>query len=105
MWDVFMDQFEVLATKAPVMLVAGNHERDFPSSGDRFNTASDSGEAPQDPYGFSPHARLHDAVMLAEFCALFALSVHLCSSHCQHLKKSQALLYWPAFSKQESGPW
>ena len=49
MWDVFMDQFEVLATKAPVMLVAGNHERDFPSSGDRFNTASDSGEAPQDP--------------------------------------------------------
>lgn len=44
MWDVFMDQFEVLATKAPVMLVAGNHERDFPLSGDRFNTASDSGE-------------------------------------------------------------
>lgn len=43
MWDVFMDQFEVLATKAPVMLVAGNHERDFPDSGDRFNTASDSG--------------------------------------------------------------
>lgn len=43
MWDVFMDQFEVLATKAPVMLVAGNHERDFPGSGDRFNTASDSG--------------------------------------------------------------
>ncbi len=44
MWDVFMDQFEVLATKAPVMLVAGNHERDFPSSGDRYNTASDSGK-------------------------------------------------------------
>ncbi|DBB10212.1 TPA: hypothetical protein ACH3X3_001785 [Trebouxia sp. C0006] len=43
MWDVFMDQFEVLATKAPVMLVAGNHERDFPSSGDRYNTAEDSG--------------------------------------------------------------
>lgn len=49
MWDVFMDQFEVLATKAPVMLVAGNHERDFPSSGDRFNTASDSGETTQNP--------------------------------------------------------
>ena len=46
MWDVFMDQFEVLATKAPVMLVAGNHERDFPSSGDRYNTASDSGKSP-----------------------------------------------------------
>ena len=45
MWDVFMDQFEVLATKAPVMLVAGNHERDFPLSGDRYNTASDSGES------------------------------------------------------------
>jgi hypothetical protein len=44
MWDVFMDQFEVLATKAPVMLVAGNHERDFPSSGDRYNTAEDSGK-------------------------------------------------------------
>ena len=43
MWDVFMDQFEVLATKAPVMLVAGNHERDFPDSGDRYNTAIDSG--------------------------------------------------------------
>ena len=38
-----MDQFEVLATKAPVMLVAGNHERDFPNSGDRYNTAIDSG--------------------------------------------------------------
>lgn len=45
MWDVFMDQFEVLATKAPVMLVAGNHERDFPLSGDRYNTASDSGDS------------------------------------------------------------
>jgi len=35
---------EVLATKAPVMLVAGNHKRDFPSSGDRYNTAEDSGK-------------------------------------------------------------
>nr|QOL01233.1 putative extracellular protein TR9_041a [Trebouxia lynnae] len=43
MWDVFMDQFEVLATKAPVMLVAGNHERDFPDTGDRYGTGIDSG--------------------------------------------------------------
>lgn len=43
MWDVFMDQFEVLATQAPVMLVAGNHERDFPDSGDRYGTNIDSG--------------------------------------------------------------
>ena len=44
MWDVFMDQFEVLATQAPVMLVAGNHERDFPDSGDRYGTNIDSGK-------------------------------------------------------------
>ena len=44
MWDVFMDQFEVLATKAPVMLVAGNHERDFPDTGDRYGTGIDSGQ-------------------------------------------------------------
>lgn len=45
MWDVFMDQFEVLATQAPVMLVAGNHERDFPDSGDRYGTNIDSGKS------------------------------------------------------------
>lgn len=45
MWDVFMDQFEVLASQAPVMLVAGNHERDFPGSGDRYGTNIDSGMA------------------------------------------------------------
>ena len=64
MWDVFMDQFEVLATKAPVMLVAGNHERDFPSSGDRFNTASDSGETPQPPHPL-PGLPLRPASQLA----------------------------------------
>ena len=44
-WDVFFDQIEELATQVPTMVVAGNHERDWPGTGDRFWDAGyDSGE-------------------------------------------------------------
>ncbi|EIE21772.1 Metallo-dependent phosphatase [Coccomyxa subellipsoidea C-169] len=43
-WDVFMHQMEPLVSQMPWMLTEGNHERDWPYSGDRFlNLASDSG--------------------------------------------------------------
>ncbi|KAK9918496.1 hypothetical protein WJX75_004496 [Coccomyxa subellipsoidea] len=43
-WDVFMHQMEPLASQMPWMLTEGNHERDWPYSGDRFlNLATDSG--------------------------------------------------------------
>lgn len=43
-WDVFMSQMEPLASQMPWMLTEGNHERDWPESGDRFsNLATDSG--------------------------------------------------------------
>ena len=43
-WDVHFDQFQDLATQMPVMVVEGNHERDWPNTDDRFqNTATDSG--------------------------------------------------------------
>jgi hypothetical protein len=44
-WDVFMSQMQPLASQMPWMLTEGNHERDWPYSGDRFsNLALDSGE-------------------------------------------------------------
>ncbi|CAL8471735.1 g11277 [Coccomyxa elongata] len=43
-WDVFMHQMEPLVSQMPWMLTEGNHERDWPYSGDRFlNLATDSG--------------------------------------------------------------
>ena len=63
MWDVFMDQFEVLATQAPVMLVAGNHERDFPDSGDRYGTNIDSGVSAGLRHLHILSAAVHDAAL------------------------------------------
>mmetsp|Transcript_1844 Transcript_1844/g.5402 ORF Transcript_1844/g.5402 Transcript_1844/m.5402 type:complete len:625 (-) Transcript_1844:225-2099(-) len=42
-WEVFFDQIEPLATRMPWMTVGGNHERDWPASGDRYGAATDSG--------------------------------------------------------------
>ncbi len=41
-----MDQIQPLATQMPWMTVGGNHERDWPGSGDRFGAAYDSGGRP-----------------------------------------------------------
>lgn len=40
MWDVFMDQMENLTSQVPWMLTNGNHERDFPNSGDRYSSGA-----------------------------------------------------------------
>ena len=51
-WDVHFDQFADLAQQMPVMVVEGNHERDWPNTGDRFQgTATDSGTS-QPPCSF-----------------------------------------------------
>ncbi|KAF6263717.1 Metallo-dependent phosphatase-like protein [Scenedesmus sp. NREL 46B-D3] len=42
-WDNFMHQMEPLVSAVPYMTAHGNHERDWPNSGDRFTTAYDSG--------------------------------------------------------------
>jgi hypothetical protein len=42
-WDNFMHQMEPLVSAVPYMTTHGNHERDWPNSGDRFTTAYDSG--------------------------------------------------------------
>ncbi len=42
-WDVFFDQVERLVTKMPYMTTIGNHERNWPNSGDRFPAQYDSG--------------------------------------------------------------
>lgn len=44
-WDVYMDQVQPVVSKVPFMVVQGNHERDFPGTGDRYEdeTAKDSG--------------------------------------------------------------
>lgn len=43
-WDVFQQQFEEAFTQWPLAVGTGNHERDWPGSGDAFdNTARDSG--------------------------------------------------------------
>lgn len=42
-WDVFFDQVEPLVTKMPYMTTIGNHERNWPNSGDRFPAQYDSG--------------------------------------------------------------
>jgi hypothetical protein len=42
-WDNFMHQMEPLVSAVPYMTTHGNHERDWPNSGDRFTEAYDSG--------------------------------------------------------------
>ncbi len=42
-WDVFFDQVQPLVTKMPYMTTIGNHERNWPNSGDRFPAQYDSG--------------------------------------------------------------
>ncbi|DBB06443.1 TPA: hypothetical protein ACH3X1_012001 [Trebouxia sp. C0004] len=42
-WDVFMDQIQPLAASLPYMLNLGNHERDWPGTGTRYDTSSDGG--------------------------------------------------------------
>lgn len=42
-WEVFADQIQPLATKLPWMTTEGNHERNWPESGDRFGSLYDSG--------------------------------------------------------------
>ncbi|KAI8476656.1 MAG: Metallo-dependent phosphatase-like protein [Monoraphidium minutum] len=43
-WDVFGSQFEPAFTRWPVMVGTGNHERDWPGTGDAFqDTSLDSG--------------------------------------------------------------
>ncbi|KAK9824258.1 hypothetical protein WJX72_008984 [[Myrmecia] bisecta] len=42
-WDVFHDNMEALLRQIPVMVQDGNHERDFPNSGDRYETNIGSG--------------------------------------------------------------
>ena len=43
-WDVFGEQIESLARRMPWMTVEGNHERDYPKSGDRYGSVEDSGD-------------------------------------------------------------
>lgn len=43
-WEVFADQIQQLARRMPWMTVGGNHERDWPDSGDRYGSIFDSGE-------------------------------------------------------------
>eukprot|EP00193_Tetraselmis_chui_P020184 CAMPEP_0177794908 /NCGR_PEP_ID=MMETSP0491_2-20121128/25918_1 /TAXON_ID=63592 /ORGANISM="Tetraselmis chuii, Strain PLY429" /LENGTH=546 /DNA_ID=CAMNT_0019317639 /DNA_START=179 /DNA_END=1817 /DNA_ORIENTATION=- len=59
-WDVFYDQIQPLATQVPWMTSVGNHERDHPFSGDRFDMAFDSGGECGVPYELRtgmPHPR------------------------------------------------
>ena len=43
-WDFFGQQFEASFTRWPLAIGMGNHERDWPGTGDAFNdTAADSG--------------------------------------------------------------
>lgn len=44
-WDQFHDQIAPLAARLPWMVGIGNHERDWPSSGSRFNSDDSGGEA------------------------------------------------------------
>lgn len=49
-WDAFMGQIEPVATRVPYMTGEGNHERDYPRSGDRYTNATDSGGECGIPY-------------------------------------------------------
>jgi hypothetical protein len=43
-WDEFHDQVSAISTRLPYMTCIGNHERDFPNSGSRFNGTDSGGE-------------------------------------------------------------
>ena len=43
-WDRFMSQIEPLSSRAPYMTVLGNHERDYPGSGNDIGGADSGGE-------------------------------------------------------------
>lgn len=49
-WDVYWDQLGPIVRSVPYMTAIGNHERDWPESGDRFPAQYDSG-APAAPAG------------------------------------------------------
>jgi hypothetical protein len=42
-WDNFFHQLAPLASRMPYMTAPGNHERDWPGSGDKYNWGYDSG--------------------------------------------------------------
>lgn len=42
-WDNYMHQMEPIISRLPYMTVPGNHERDWPNTGDRFGSVEDSG--------------------------------------------------------------
>jgi hypothetical protein len=42
-WDNFMQQMEPIISQVPYMTAIGNHERDWPNSGDRYTEVYDSG--------------------------------------------------------------
>eukprot|EP00887_Chlorella_sp_A99_P000525 scaffold17.g525.t1 len=50
LWDVYFDQLGPLARTVPYMTTIGNHERDWPGSGDRFVQQWDSGGECGVPY-------------------------------------------------------
>lgn len=52
-WAAFWDAWEPLFSRAPLMTTTGNHERDWPHTGDRFPEQYDSGE-----FGWRAPARL-----------------------------------------------
>ncbi|KAG2432271.1 hypothetical protein HXX76_009189 [Chlamydomonas incerta] len=43
-WDNFMQQIEPVAAAMPYMVTAGNHERDWPGTGDAFGVEDSGGE-------------------------------------------------------------
>ncbi|KAG2446949.1 hypothetical protein HYH02_008103 [Chlamydomonas schloesseri] len=43
-WDNFMQQIEPVAARMPYMVTAGNHERDWPGTGDAFGVEDSGGE-------------------------------------------------------------
>lgn len=49
-WETFFDQLGPIARRMPLMTVIGNHERDWPGTGDRFGMAYDSGGECGVPY-------------------------------------------------------
>ena len=42
-WDNFLHQLQPVASAVPTMVVQGNHERDWPGTGDAYKAATDSG--------------------------------------------------------------
>ncbi len=43
-WDNFLHQIEPIASAIPYMAAAGNHERDWPGTGDLFGVEDSGGE-------------------------------------------------------------